>query len=100
MGGALYAVRSLGSVPLSLLGALEPVIGLTLAAVLLHESLAPMQWVGVVIIVAACTAVPLVSRRQPAAQSAPPLTNAAGVGEVAVLEPQPLGNPAVKSPLA
>ncbi len=84
MGGALYAVRSLGSVPLSLLGALEPVIGLTLAAVLLHESLAPMQWVGVVIIVAACTAVPLVSRRQPAAQSAPPLTNAAGVGEVAV----------------
>ena len=58
MGGALYAVRSLGSVPLSLLGALEPVIGLTLAAVLLHESLAPMQWVGVVIIVAACTAVP------------------------------------------
>ena len=98
MGGALYAVRSLGSVPLSLLGALEPVIGLTLAAVLLHESLAPMQWVGVVIIVMACTAVPLVSRRQPVAQSAPPLTNAAGVGEVAVLEPQPPGQPGTHVP--
>jgi drug/metabolite transporter (DMT)-like permease len=93
MGGALYAVRSLGSVPLSLLGGLEPVIGLTLAAVLLHESLAPMQWVGVVIIVLACTAVPLVSRRQPVAQSAPPLLNGAGVGEVAIPEPRPLDDP-------
>jgi drug/metabolite transporter (DMT)-like permease len=93
MGGALYAVRSLGSVPLSLLGALEPVIGLTLAAVVLHESLAPMQWVGVVIIVVACTAVPLVSRRQPAAPSTPPLVNAAGVGEVAVPELPPRGTP-------
>jgi drug/metabolite transporter (DMT)-like permease len=81
MGGALYAVRSLGSVPLSLLGALEPVIGLTLAAVVLHESLAPLQWVGVVVIVAACTAVPLVSRRAP---------SGTGVGEAAVVEvPEP-----------
>jgi drug/metabolite transporter (DMT)-like permease len=89
MGGALYAVRSLGSVPLSLLGALEPVIGLTLAAVLLHESLGAMQWVGVVIIVMACTAVPLMARRQPIAQSAPPLPSAPGVGEVAIVEPPP-----------
>jgi drug/metabolite transporter (DMT)-like permease len=85
MGGALYAIRSLGSVPLSLLGALEPVVGLTLAAVLLHESLAPMQWVGVAIIVVACTAVPVVARRQPAA---PPLVSGAGVGEAAVFEPR------------
>jgi drug/metabolite transporter (DMT)-like permease len=93
MGGALYAVRSLGSVPLSLLGALEPVIGLTLAAVLLHESLGAVQWVGVVIIVMACTAVPLVSRRQPMAPSAPPLLNAPGVGEVAIVEPRPQHGP-------
>jgi drug/metabolite transporter (DMT)-like permease len=86
MGGAMYAVRSLGPIPLSLLGALEPVIGLTLAAILLHESLAPLQWVGVVIIVAACTAVPLVTRRQPATQS---VLSAPGVGEVAVLESYP-----------
>jgi hypothetical protein len=32
--------------------------------------------------------VPLVSRRQPVAQSAPPLIKAPGVGEVAVLEPR------------
>ncbi|CAN5587074.1 DMT family transporter [soil metagenome] len=96
MGGALYAVRILGSVPLSLLGALEPVTGLTLAAVLLHESLAPVQWVGVVIIVLACTAVPLASRRQ-VARSAPSLLTGVGVGEVAVVEvpsaddPEPQG---------
>ena len=94
MGGALYAVRSLGSVPLSLLGALEPAIGLTLAALLLHESLAPMQWVGVVIIVGACTAVPLVSRRQPTARPAPPLLAGAGVGEAAVIELPPPAGPA------
>lgn len=86
MGGAMYAVRSLGPVPLSLLGALEPVIGLTLAAVLLHETLAPLQWVGVAIIVAACTAVPLVTRREPATPSAAPILSAPGVGEVAVLD--------------
>ncbi|CAN5355246.1 hypothetical protein BH09ACT8_BH09ACT8_03750 [soil metagenome] len=98
MGGAMYAVRSLGPIPLSLLGALEPVIGLTLAAVLLHESLAPLQWVGVVIIVAACTAVPLVTRRRPAAQSAPPILSATGVGEVAVLEPYPAADVWFSSP--
>ncbi|MCV7227992.1 DMT family transporter [Mycolicibacterium komossense] len=93
MGGALYAVRRLGSVPLSLLGALEPVVGLTLAAVLLHESLAPMQWVGVVIIVAACTAVPLVSRRQPLAAAAPALLHPPGLGEATVLDPRPQVSP-------
>lgn len=98
MGGALYAVRSLGSVPLSLLGALEPAIGLTLAALLLHESLAPMQWVGVVIIVAACTAVPLVSRRQPTTQPAPPLLTGVGVGEAAVIEPRLPVDPESASP--
>ncbi|MET0702862.1 MAG: DMT family transporter, partial [Mycobacterium sp.] len=65
------------------------VVGLTLAAVLLHESLAPMQWVGVAIIVASCTAVPLVARRQPTAPSTPPLVSGAGVGEAAVFEPPP-----------
>jgi drug/metabolite transporter (DMT)-like permease len=89
MAGALYAVRCLGSVPLSMLGALEPVIGLALAAVVLDESLTPVQWVGVVIIVAACTAVPLVSRRRPAAQSPPPLPSGTGVGEIPVIESRP-----------
>ncbi len=85
MGGALYAVRSLGSVPLSLLGALEPVIGITLAALLLHEWLAPAQWIGVVIIVVACGAVPLVTRRRSTTPPAPlPLITGVSAGETAI----------------
>lgn len=64
MGGALYAVRTLGSVPLSLLGALEPAAGIALAATVLGESLAPIQWIGVATILATCATVPLVARRQ------------------------------------
>jgi len=86
MGGAMYAVRTLGSVPLSLLGALEPVVGLTLAALLLHESLTLIQWVGVVIIVVACAAVPLVSRTPPQPPATPPLLTGPGAGEAVVLD--------------
>jgi drug/metabolite transporter (DMT)-like permease len=85
MGGALYAVRSLGSVPLSLLGALEPAVGITLAALVLHEWLTPTQWVGVVVIVVACGAVPLVMRRRSTPLEVPlPLPTGAGIGEAAI----------------
>lgn len=82
MGGALYAVRTLGSVPLSLLGALEPVIGIALAAILLHERLTGIQWLGVIVILVACAAVPLVSgrRSEPNAAARHPL-NGLGAGE-------------------
>jgi drug/metabolite transporter (DMT)-like permease len=82
MGCALYAVRTLGSVPLSLLGALEPVIGIALAAVFLHERLAPLQWVGVAIILVACGAVPFVAGRRdaPSVVAQHPL-NGIGAGE-------------------
>lgn len=82
MGGALYAVRTLGSVPLSLLGVLEPVIGVTLAAVLLHERLAPVQWIGVATILLACLAVPFAAGRRaaPSAVAQHPL-NGIGAGE-------------------
>lgn len=81
MGGALYAVRTLGSVPLSLLGALEPVIGIALAAILLGERLAPSQWIGVAVILLACGAVPFVAgRNEPSAAAQHPL-NGLGAGE-------------------
>ncbi len=81
-GGALFAVRTLGSVPLSLLGALEPVIGITLAATLLGEHLDPVQWIGVAVILIACGAVPFVAGRskEPSAAAQHPL-NGLGAGE-------------------
>jgi drug/metabolite transporter (DMT)-like permease len=88
MGGALYAVRTLGSVPLSLLGALEPVAGIALAALFLHERLGPVQWVGVVVILAACAAVPFATGRrpEPAAAAQHPL-NGIGAGESPIPDP-------------
>ncbi|MCX2712422.1 DMT family transporter [Mycolicibacterium sp. J2] len=82
MGGALYAVRTLGSVPLSLLGALEPVIGIALAAILLGERLGPSQWIGVAVILIACAAVPFITgrRAEPTAAAQHPL-NGLGAGE-------------------
>ena len=61
--GALYAVRTLGSVPVSILGTLEPVVGLVAATVLLDEWLTPMQCVGVAVILAACAMLPWVAPR-------------------------------------
>ncbi|QYL20974.1 DMT family transporter [Mycolicibacterium diernhoferi] len=62
--GALYAVRTLGSVPVSILGTLEPVVGVLAAAVLLHERLTPTQWAGVAVILAACAMLPWVAPRR------------------------------------
>ena len=62
IGGALYAVRRLGSVPVSLLGLLEPVIAILLAAALLGERLTLPQWAGVGIVLVACAALPRVTR--------------------------------------
>jgi drug/metabolite transporter (DMT)-like permease len=82
IGGALYAVRSLGSVPMSLLGALEPVAGILLAAVILGEWLALGQWIGVAIILGAGAAVPLLNRRRSASDHPPvPLPTTLGPSE-------------------
>jgi len=64
LGGGLYAVRRLGAVPIGMLGILEPVVAVCLAAILLSERLTAFQWVGVVLILAACAMVPYVTTRQ------------------------------------
>ncbi|BBZ36334.1 DMT family transporter [Mycolicibacterium confluentis] len=56
--GALYAVRGMGSVAMGLLGILEPVVGVVLAALVLHESLTPLQWAGGAVVLAACALAP------------------------------------------
>lgn len=61
LAAALYALRQLGSVPMSLLGMLEPIVGVVLAAVFLHERLSPLQCVGVGLVIIACATLPLAS---------------------------------------
>ncbi|WP_305093931.1 DMT family transporter [Prescottella sp. R16] len=61
VGCAFYAVRRLGSVSLSLLGLLEPVVGVLAARVVLGERLQPMQWAGMLVVLVACAALPCVS---------------------------------------
>lgn len=65
VGGAFYAVRRLGPVTMSLIGLLEPVVGVLVAAAVLGERLTPVQWAGVVSILVSCAALPGVSRRRP-----------------------------------
>ncbi|WP_137723298.1 DMT family transporter [Prescottella subtropica] len=61
VGCAFYAVRRLGSVSLSLLGLLEPVVGVLAARVVLGERLQPVQWAGMLVILAVCAILPRVS---------------------------------------
>lgn len=58
IGGAYLAVRALGPALGSLLGLLEPVVGVLAAAVFLHERLAWPQWIGVALVLLACGALP------------------------------------------
>lgn len=62
IGGAFYAVRRLGSVPMSLIGLLEPIVGVVAASLILSERLGPLQWLGVAVIMAACALLPWVTR--------------------------------------
>lgn len=72
VGSAFYAVRRFGAVPLSLLGLLEPIVGVLAASILLAERLTPAQWTGMAVILVACGALPWAtsSKRQVAAISA------------------------------
>lgn len=56
--GALLAMKHLGPVPASFLGLLEPVVGVLTATVVLHENLEPTQWIGIVVVILASTALP------------------------------------------
>ncbi|MFE5790848.1 DMT family transporter [Rhodococcus erythropolis] len=58
VGCAFYAVRRLGSVSLSLLGLLEPIVGVLAARVLLDERLLSLQWTGMIVILLACGVLP------------------------------------------
>ena len=62
LGGAFYAVRRLGSVPMSLIGLLEPVVGVLVAAIVLSERLGPLQWLGVAVILTSCSLLPWATR--------------------------------------
>ncbi|MBU3066670.1 DMT family transporter [Nocardia sp. NEAU-G5] len=65
ISGAFYAVRRLGSVRMSLIGLLEPIVGVVVAACVLSEQLEPIQWVGVTVILAACGLLPWATRPKP-----------------------------------
>ncbi|MDV8070711.1 DMT family transporter [Rhodococcus sp. IEGM 1366] len=58
VGCAFYAIRRLGSVALSLLGLLEPIVGVYAARMLLDEQLLAPQWVGMIAILLACGVLP------------------------------------------
>lgn len=58
IGGAYLAVRALGPVSGSMLGLLEPVVGVLAALVFLGESLALVQWFGVAVVLAASALLP------------------------------------------
>ncbi|WP_247596011.1 MULTISPECIES: DMT family transporter [unclassified Rhodococcus (in: high G+C Gram-positive bacteria)] len=58
IGCAFYAVRRLGAVSLSLLGLLEPIVGVLAASLVLAESLMPGQWAGMAVILLACGVLP------------------------------------------
>ncbi|WP_429426807.1 DMT family transporter [Nocardia sp. GAS34] len=62
VGGAFYAVRRLGSVPMSLIGLLEPIVGVITAAIVLSERLGLLQWAGVAVILASCSLLPWATR--------------------------------------
>ncbi|QBJ98649.1 DMT family transporter [Rhodococcus sp. ABRD24] len=62
VGGAFYAVRHLGSVSMSLLGLLEPIVGVVVAAIVLSERLGGLQWAGVTTILLACSLLPWATR--------------------------------------
>ncbi|WP_257865670.1 DMT family transporter [Gordonia jinghuaiqii] len=68
IGGAYLAVRALGPVSGSMLGLLEPVVGVLAALAFLGESLVFAQWVGVAVVLAASALLPLAR----AGHSSPP----------------------------
>lgn len=67
IGGSFLAVRGLGAAAVSLLGLLEPVVGVLAAQVFLGERLSLLQWIGMLIVVGASALLPLVqnARRPP-----------------------------------
>jgi drug/metabolite transporter (DMT)-like permease len=67
--GALFAVRGMGSVAMALLGILEPVVGVLLAALVLHERMTVLQWIGGAVVLTACALVPLFASRRPNEQT-------------------------------
>ncbi|MCZ4556946.1 EamA family transporter [Rhodococcus maanshanensis] len=75
LGGAFYAVRRLGSVPMSLIGLLEPVVGVLVAAIVLSERLGPAQWLGVAVILTSCSLLPFATRRRRTADQPAPTPN-------------------------
>ncbi|WP_299560190.1 DMT family transporter [uncultured Mycolicibacterium sp.] len=70
VGCLLFAVRGLGSVPVSILGMVEPLISVGLAALLLHERLTPLQFAGGIVILAGCALLPWVNHRERAGRRA------------------------------
>ncbi|WP_230595459.1 DMT family transporter [Rhodococcoides fascians] len=63
IGGAYLALRTLGSVSGSLLGLLEPIVGVFAALLFLGEYLTWQQWLGVTVVLLASAALPLRNRR-------------------------------------
>jgi len=62
IGGAFIALRHLGAVAASLLGMLEPVVGLLVAMLVLGERLLPLQWAGAALVIACCAVLPVLPR--------------------------------------
>jgi inner membrane transporter RhtA len=60
IGCSFIAVRALGSASVSLLGLLEPVVGVLAAQALLGEQLSPPQWAGMTVVLLASAALPWV----------------------------------------
>lgn len=63
IGGSFLAVRKLGAAAVSLLGLLEPVVGVLAAQLFLGERLSVLQWMGMLVVVSASALLPLTQSR-------------------------------------
>lgn len=66
IAGSFLAVRALGSGPVSLLGLLEPVVGVLAAQLFLGENLSAPQWAGMTVVLVTSAILPWAGARRPA----------------------------------
>ena len=77
IGCSFIAVRALGSASVSLLGLLEPVVGVLAAQILLGEQLSPPQWAGMAVVLIASAALPWMREKRPRHVDRPPALHGA-----------------------
>ncbi|MBY6412196.1 DMT family transporter [Rhodococcus sp. BP-252] len=93
IGCSLIAIRTLGSGRVSLLGLLDPVLGVLAAQVVLGETLNVLQWTGLAVAVGACSALPWIRGGQ-GTLTDDEAAIAAAPAEAVIVDVTPIADPA------